>query len=130
MLLKIKHVMKLMRPHQYVKNLFIFLPLFFDGQITNTELLLDSIIAFIAFSLAASAIYILNDYLDIEEDRLHPMKKYRPLASRLISKKEAVLLLFVFAFLGIALMGTQSLKALIVLLTYILVFLSLFKILL
>ncbi len=64
-----------MRIHQYVKNLFIFLPLFFAMKITDTGLLSSAFIAFIAFSLTASAIYTLNDYHDIEEDRQHPKRK-------------------------------------------------------
>ena len=119
MLFKIKNVLKLIRPHQYIKNLFIFLPLFFIGQITNSELLTNALIAFISFSISASAVYILNDYIDIEEDRQHPRKKDRPLASGLISKKEAFSLIAIFSIIGIALMATQSLKALIILLIYI-----------
>ena len=118
MLFKIKNVLKLIRPHQYVKNLFIFLPLFFIGKITNPELLTNALIAFISFSISASAVYILNDYLDIEDDRQHPKKKDRPLASGLISKKEAFSLIAIFSIIGIALMATQSLKALIILLIY------------
>jgi len=119
MVKKLKSVVKLIRPHHYIKNLFIFLPLFFVGQITNPQLLTNALIAFIAFSMSASAVYILNDFLDIEVDRLHPEKKHRPLASGLISKKEAFLLIAVFSVAGISLITTQSLQALIVLLTYI-----------
>jgi len=119
MVKKLKSVVKLIRPHHYIKNLFIFLPLFFVGQITNPQLFTNALIAFIAFSMSASAVYILNDFLDIEVDRLHPEKKHRPLASGLISKKEAFLLIAVFSVAGISLIATQSLQALIVLLTYI-----------
>ncbi|MCK5727628.1 MAG: hypothetical protein KAG10_05395 [Methylococcales bacterium] len=69
------HILKLLRPHQYIKNIFIFLPLFFAGQIINIELLKLSLIGFIAFSLSASATYILNNYHDINKDRQHPRKK-------------------------------------------------------
>ncbi|KUO65662.1 MAG: prenyltransferase [Lutibacter sp. BRH_c52] len=119
MIFKINNVLKLIRPHQYIKNLFIFLPLFFVGQITNPELFTNTLIAFISFSISASAVYILNDYLDIEDDRLHPKKKDRPLASGLISKKEAFSLIAIFSIIGISLMATQSLQALIVLLIYL-----------
>jgi len=119
MLFKIKNVVKLIRPHQYIKNLFIFLPLFFVGQISSPQLFTNALIAFISFSISASAVYILNDYLDIEEDRQHPKKKDRPLASGLISKKEAFSLIAIFSIIGITLMATQSLKALIILLIYI-----------
>ncbi|NNK87402.1 MAG: decaprenyl-phosphate phosphoribosyltransferase [Flavobacteriaceae bacterium] len=119
MIVKLKNVVKLMRPHQYVKNLFIFLPLFFDGQITDLELLKEALLAFIAFSFTASSIYILNDYLDIAADLQHPAKKHRPLASGLISKKEAILLFIAFLAIGIVLISIQNTYALYVLLAYV-----------
>ena len=63
-----------MRPHQYIKNLFIFLPLFFSLKITDTYLLFNATIAFISFCLITSVVYIFNDYQDIEEDKQHPKK--------------------------------------------------------
>lgn len=108
-----------MRPHQYIKNLFIFLPLFFAMKITNTELLLNAFIAFIAFSLTASAIYTLNDYHDIEEDRHHPKKKYRPLASGVISKSKAIVIVGVLLILGFTLMASLSLKGTGILAAYV-----------
>jgi len=76
-----------MRPKQYLKNVFIFLPLFFGLQLTNIDSLISVFLGFIFFSLTASSIYILNDYKDIELDRLHPTKKNRPLASGIVSKR-------------------------------------------
>ena len=107
----IKDILKLTRLHQYIKNLFIFMPLFFVGQIENTELLLNAVIAFVAFSLTASAIYTLNDYHDIEEDRRHPEKKDRPLTSGAISKSQAVIIMSVLFMAGFTLMAFLSLKA-------------------
>ncbi len=80
----------LLRVEQWVKNLFVFLPLFFSGNFLNTELFLKSCVAFVVFSLAASTIYIINDYADAESDRQHPDKKNRPIASGAISKKTAL----------------------------------------
>ncbi len=80
---------------QWVKNLFVFVPLFFSGNITNVDLLTKSIVAFVIFSLTASVVYILNDYNDIEADRKHPEKRRRPLASGAISKRQAVAILIV-----------------------------------
>jgi 4-hydroxybenzoate polyprenyltransferase len=110
-----------MRPHQYIKNLFIFLPLFFALEITNTTLLLQALIAFIAFSLSASAIYTLNDYYDIEDDRLHPKKKIRPLASGAISRPQAITIMSVLFGIGLVLMSLLSLKATLILVTYIVI---------
>ncbi len=108
-----------MRPHQYIKNLFIFLPLFFALKITDTSLLLNAFIAFIAFSLTASAIYTLNDYRDIEEDRQHPKKKNRPLASGAISKSQAIIIMVVLGVAGFILMATLSLKGVGILTAYV-----------
>jgi len=113
-------IIKLMRPHQYVKNLFIFLPLFFALKIAETDLLLQAFIAFISFSLTASAIYTLNDYHDIEEDRQHPKKKNRPLASGAISKTQAIGIMAILSLLGFALMLSLSLQAGAILATYVL----------
>ncbi|SIQ90359.1 4-hydroxybenzoate polyprenyltransferase [Chryseobacterium sp. RU37D] len=85
-----KKYFKLLRVEQWVKNLFVFVPLFFSGNITNLDLLTKSIFAFIIFSLAASVVYILNDYNDIEADKQHPEKRKRPLASGAISKQKAI----------------------------------------
>lgn len=82
--------LKLLRVEQWVKNLFVFAPLFFSGNITNLDLLAKSIFAFVVFSFTASSIYIVNDYSDIESDRKHPDKKNRPLASGAIRKPVAI----------------------------------------
>lgn len=90
--------LKLLRVEQWVKNIFVFLPLFFSGNIMNGQLFIQSIFAFFIFSLAASSIYIINDYADAESDRKHPEKKNRPIASGAISKKTAIyILLFIIA---------------------------------
>lgn len=80
----------LLRVEQWVKNLFVFLPLFFSGNFLNTELFFKSCVAFVVFSLASSTIYIINDYADAESDGQHPDKKNRPIASGAISKKTAL----------------------------------------
>ncbi len=117
--MELTSIIKLMRPHQYIKNLFIFLPLFFAMKITDIGLLSNAFIAFIAFSLSASAIYTLNDYHDIEEDKHHPKKKNRPLASGAISKPQAVIIMSVLFLSAFTLMSLLSLKAVAILLTYV-----------
>lgn len=79
--MRVKDVFFLLRPQQYIKNLFVLAPVFFSGMITNSELLLQSIFTFILFSLTASAVYVLNDIRDIEEDKSHPKKLDRPIAN-------------------------------------------------
>lgn len=80
---------KLLRPKHYVKNGFVLLPLFFAGSITDPNALFHATVAFIAFCLVASAVYIINDARDVELDRLHPEKCMRPLASGRIPLKQA-----------------------------------------
>lgn len=62
---------QLLRPHQYVKNLFVFAPLLFSFHFTSTQLV-DTFVAFVLFCLIASSIYVLNNIMDIEEDKKHP----------------------------------------------------------
>lgn len=82
-------IIKIMRPKQWLKNLFVFVPAFFAGSISDAGDVLASLISFVAFSLAASAIYCLNDIIDVEADRRHPVKCRRPIASGRISVAEA-----------------------------------------
>jgi len=87
------HLFKLIRPKQWIKNFFVFAPLLFSRHIFHLEYLIPSIAAFIIFSLASSAVYIINDVMDVESDRVHPKKKYRPIASGEVSVKQAMIFL-------------------------------------
>lgn len=109
----ISNYIKLMRPHQYVKNGFILLPLFFALKIKDFDLLWKTFAVAAGFSLVASAIYILNDIFDIEADRKHPSKKDRPLASGAVTVPNALILLFVLVTVGGTTVGLISLDALI-----------------
>lgn len=80
---------KIVRIKQWYKNIVIFLPLVFSLSLLNLDSLSLTITGFIALGLASSALYIRNDMLDIEFDKQHPVKKFRPLASGQISKKNA-----------------------------------------
>lgn len=115
----LKQIILLLRPHQYVKNLFIFLPLFFVGEITNIDSIISALLAFIAFSVTASSIYILNDFRDIKEDLQHPKKKHRPLAANTVSRNTAIVLMVLLFVIGISLMAILSYKAVVVLGIYI-----------
>ena len=110
----------LMRPHHWIKNLFLFLPLFFAGEAFHINKLLDTTIGFFAFSLIASSIYVLNDYMDIEADRLHPQKCNRPLAAGTVSKAAALTLFLVCLLAGIGLGILIKPKFLFVLVLYFL----------
>lgn len=87
-----KHYLKLIRIDQYVKNAFVFAPLFFGGSFSDWHLTVKVLGAFVCFSLAASSIYIVNDIFDIKEDQAHPLKSKRPLASGIIQKNNAIII--------------------------------------
>ncbi|AAM71420.1 MAG TPA: UbiA family prenyltransferase [Chlorobaculum sp.] len=70
-----------LRPHQWLKNLLLFIPLIASHQLTNITLIADALLAFVLFSMTASSGYLINDLLDLESDRYHPRKRNRPLAS-------------------------------------------------
>ena len=95
-----KNIVILLRPQQWLKNGFIFIPLFFDHKLMDWYCLCSAILAFFAYSFAASAIYCLNDLIDVDADRKHPKKCKRPIAAGVISKAQALLL--VALCLGIA----------------------------
>ena len=103
----IKNIIKLFRIEQYIKNFFIFAPLFFSFQFTFTNFI-SALLAFLLFSLMASSVYILNDIFDVKEDVLHPNKKIRPIASNLITTNTAYFLSILLAI--IALMGSYILN--------------------
>ena len=74
-------ILELLRVKQWIKNLLVFGALIFTNNIFNTQLLIKSVIAFFLFSFASSSLYIINDLRDRKEDKLHPEKKNRPIAS-------------------------------------------------
>lgn len=92
--------LKLLRVHQWIKNFFIFAPIFFSFSFFNTEAIANAFYAFIGFSLIASSIYIINDWKDIELDRQHPEKKDRPLASKTISLRNAFIICLLLVISG------------------------------
>jgi decaprenyl-phosphate phosphoribosyltransferase len=97
-----KNYIKLIRPKDWAKNLFLFIPVFFAGQFFNTTVLLQLFCGFVCFSLLASSIYIINDYKDIEDDKKHPEKRFRPLASGVVNKTTAIVIAISFLLLGFA----------------------------
>ena len=94
--------LSLLRPKDWAKNLFLFIPLFFSGDFFHWDLYPKLILGFIAFSLVASSIYIINDYRDIEDDKKHPEKKSRPLASGAVTKPFALVICILLLLLGFA----------------------------
>ena len=96
----IKNYLQLLRVQQWIKNLFVFVPLLFSMHLFEADYFLSSLKGFLMFCLASSFIYIINDIIDLEADALHPQKKHRPLPSGKISKHNAwIVSIFILLFL-------------------------------
>ena len=91
-------LIKSMRPRQWPKNGFVFVALFFDGKLLDPVSLARTIAAFILLCLMSSAVYLMNDLSDIEGDRQHPTKRFRPLPAGELSPTVAIIAAVVFAF--------------------------------
>lgn len=99
----IKNYFKLLRVPQWIKNIFIFVPILFAQQLFFLSDIITVINAFIAFCLASSSVYIMNDLVDIESDKQHPVKKNRPVASGKISIRNAIITLSVLIIIMVLL---------------------------
>jgi 4-hydroxybenzoate polyprenyltransferase len=104
----VKEIFISSRPQQWIKNLFIFAAIIFSQNILNFSLLGKTIIAFISFCLLSSSFYIFNDLQDLEEDKRHPLKSKRPLASGRLKKSHALLSFGVLGFLGLILAASLN----------------------
>lgn len=96
---------KTLRPQQWIKNLFIFAPLIFSENAFNPPLLATTVLAFVIFCLLSGSVYILNDLRDIEEDKRHPVKSKRPLASGRLKKSSALVTLVLLCAVSLAMAG-------------------------
>ena len=92
-MIKFQTVIKLFKVKNWIKNFLIIIPIFFSTIIPDRQMILELIILFFAFSLSASTIYIFNDILDINTDKLDLIKKNRPLASGLITIKDSIFII-------------------------------------
>ena len=111
--------LKLMRPHQWVKNAFILAPLFFTPAAVTAQNIGQVLLGVLCFSALASAIYILNDTMDREADRQHPTKRTRPLAAGTVPLPLALVLMTILATGGLILAYTLSPGFLILSLVYL-----------
>ena len=89
------HYIHLLRPLQWLKNGFVFAPIFFSSNLLKWDLFWPTLIVFMAFCLISSAIYCFNDLCDVEADRLHPKKRLRPIASGAVSIKSGYVMMIV-----------------------------------
>lgn len=116
-----KNLIRLIRPHQWVKNLVVLLPVFFGGALLHIESVYAGLVTALCFSFAASSIYCLNDIVDVEDDRQHPVKCHRPMASGAISIPQGytlMFLMFVLSMLSTFLLRQSQLETACVILFY------------
>lgn len=105
------NLLKLIRPHQWLKNVFVMLPMFFGGSLLDPSDIRASVVTFFAFSFIASSVYCFNDIIDVEADRRHPVKCKRPIASGAISVRSAwalMALMFLLSVGTVCLLDTYS----------------------
>lgn len=93
--------LKALRPEQWSKNLVVFAALIFAREFTNGALVVKAVIAFALFCLASSAVYLINDLIDMDRDKLHPEKSRRPIASGQVKKSHAVLIAIIFILISV-----------------------------
>jgi 4-hydroxybenzoate polyprenyltransferase len=108
----VRAAIKAMRPQEWVKNLLVFAGLLFSGQFDDVDAILAATVTFAAFCMVASAGYLVNDAHDVEEDRQHPKKRFRPIAAGELSIRSAITLAVVLAIVGLA--GAAILEGLVI----------------
>lgn len=99
--MKFSKLPALLRIEQYIKNIFVLAPLFFSKEFVKLDQTIQSLLAVLIFSMIASSIYIFNDIRDLEEDRNHPTKQFRPIASKQVSVRNAVIIMLFLIFTGL-----------------------------
>ncbi|MDX2165109.1 MAG: decaprenyl-phosphate phosphoribosyltransferase [Gammaproteobacteria bacterium] len=111
-------LIKLLRPHQWIKNIFVLTGLIFANAWSDIHTIILVFLATAAFCMMSSAVYVYNDIVDIEQDRLHPSKKHRPLPSGKISFSTAQLILGILFIAAISVGLVVSWQAALILLSY------------
>lgn len=117
--LNFKALLLLMRPKQWIKNLFIFGAIIFSGNFSSRSLILDNLFVFVMFCLTSSSVYIFNDIIDADKDRKHPIKKYRPIASGKVSKTQGIVFDIILLALIITFTSRININILLLLIGYI-----------
>lgn len=122
--MNLKYLIKVIRPQQWIKNVFVLVPLFFGGSLLDSADIFAALVTTVAFCLVASAIYCLNDIIDVEDDRRHPVKCHRPIASGKVSVAQGYVCMATLAIGSLAstliLGGEEGVKAAAVIVVYLL----------
>lgn len=115
----LRSTLRLIRPQQWTKNIFVFAALVFSKHLLDTPYLILAVKGFLAFSLTASFIYVINDIADRERDAKHPKKRYRPIASGEITPSQGLLIAAVLILAVIALVSSLDFRFIITLAVYL-----------
>jgi len=115
---KISELLIIIRPYHWIKNTFVFAPLVFSGRFTQIDMCLKATLAFISFCFVSSAVYVINDVCDRAEDRQHPIKKFRPVASGAISAGSAITISAVLFVTSLILAGFLNWSVMLIVLIY------------
>ncbi len=120
---RISDYLKLMRPEQWIKNVFVIVPLIFSKNLFNISLFSGSLLTFISFCFAASSIYVINDIADRDLDKIHPVKKNRPIAAGTVTIFEGWIIAATLVCMSFILMflGNVHLAAMIPIILYIII---------
>lgn len=116
--MKIKAALRLIRIPQWIKNSFVLVPLIFSKHFFELQFVLPALLAVITFCFVSSSVYILNDIADREQDKLHPKKKNRPIASGAITVPEAFTVLAIMITLIVSLSAVLELKFIAVIIAF------------
>ncbi|MBW1972737.1 MAG: decaprenyl-phosphate phosphoribosyltransferase [Deltaproteobacteria bacterium] len=117
----IKEIIKTARPHQWIKNLLVFIALFFSKNLFHPTFILKTLFAFFLFCFISTSVYFLNDIFDIKKDRLHPQKRFRPIAQGDLSPIIAMIFAIFLAFITLCLSYLLGLDFLLLLLIYLVI---------
>jgi 4-hydroxybenzoate polyprenyltransferase len=117
---RIGGVLWMLRPHQWIKNVFVLAPVVFAKEIFEPVLLVKAASAFVVFSMVAGAVYGLNDLADVEADRFHPVKRYRPIASGRVPQRWVTPIIVVLVLSGLSIGALINPGFAVVLLAYFL----------
>ena len=113
--------LKAIRIHQWVKNVLIFIPLLTSHNFFDPSKVFITLICFISFCFCSSAGYLINDCLDIQSDKSHPISKARPIAQGIINRSLALFVSFIFVLFGLLIAGMYSKKLIVFLIVYLII---------
>jgi 4-hydroxybenzoate polyprenyltransferase len=116
--------LKAIRIHQWVKNVLIFIPLLTSHNFFDPSKVFITLICFISFCFCSSAGYLINDCLDIQSDKSHPISKARPIAQGIINRSLALFVSFIFVLFGLLIAGMYSKKLIVFLIVYLIISIS------